>query len=257
MIDSLKFSPEVVDKLGFYVYRLIDPRNSETFYVGVGTGNRVFDHATSISNVDNLDETNLKLRRISEIRQAGLEVHYVIHRHDIPESAVFEVEAALIDAYPGLTNVQGGHHSGSKGPMSVIEINNKYNLPEIYEYPSERLILININNLEDRRDVDNIYRQTMCAWRMDIQKAKQAEFILSVLRGVVIAVFKPEAWHTAKHEYFPNRILPGDDMPDRIGFIGNRADDKIWEKYVGSNGKRVALDSMKHIQNPIRYCNIK
>jgi len=38
------FPPEVFEKLGYYVYRLIDPRNGETFYVGKGRGNRVFDH---------------------------------------------------------------------------------------------------------------------------------------------------------------------------------------------------------------------
>ena len=256
MQNLLKFSEEVIDKLGFYVYRLIDPRNGETFYVGLGRGNRVFDHANSISDGSEIDETALKLKRISEIRLAGLDVLHVIHRHDIPENAVFEVEAALIDAYPGLTNLQGGHHSGSKGPMSVTEINNKYNLPEISEYPDERLILININNLGDRSNIEAIYRQTMCAWRMDLQKAQQAEYILAVLRGVVIAVFEPREWHIATHENFPIRILPGDDMLHRIGFIGEPAYGDIWKKYVGMNGKRIALDNMKHIQNPVRYCNI-
>ena len=32
------FPPEVVQALGHYVYRLIDPRNGETFYVGKGQG---------------------------------------------------------------------------------------------------------------------------------------------------------------------------------------------------------------------------
>src|SRR5208283_355525 len=39
------FSPAVSDKLKCYVYRLIDPRNGTTFYVGRGRGNRVFSHA--------------------------------------------------------------------------------------------------------------------------------------------------------------------------------------------------------------------
>ena len=34
MID--KFSPEVINEIGYYVYRLIDPRNGNTFYVGKG-----------------------------------------------------------------------------------------------------------------------------------------------------------------------------------------------------------------------------
>jgi hypothetical protein len=31
----------VIQRLDHYVYRLIDPRNGETFYVGVGKGKRV------------------------------------------------------------------------------------------------------------------------------------------------------------------------------------------------------------------------
>ncbi len=42
-IDS--FPPEVIKKLHYYVYRLIDPRNGETFYIGKGKDNRVFAHA--------------------------------------------------------------------------------------------------------------------------------------------------------------------------------------------------------------------
>jgi hypothetical protein len=38
------FSPEAAEKIGLYVYRLIDPRNGHTFYVGKGKGNRVFQH---------------------------------------------------------------------------------------------------------------------------------------------------------------------------------------------------------------------
>ena len=40
-----KFAREVVEKLDNYVYRLVDPRTGLTFYVGKGSGNRVFDHA--------------------------------------------------------------------------------------------------------------------------------------------------------------------------------------------------------------------
>ena len=36
------FPSEVIKELNYYVYRLIDPRNGKTFYVG--KGNRVFTH---------------------------------------------------------------------------------------------------------------------------------------------------------------------------------------------------------------------
>ena len=31
------FPPDIAEQLGWYVYRLIDPRNGETFYIGKGS----------------------------------------------------------------------------------------------------------------------------------------------------------------------------------------------------------------------------
>ena len=39
-----KFSPAVVEHLGYYVYLLIRPETDEVFYIGKGTGNRIFTH---------------------------------------------------------------------------------------------------------------------------------------------------------------------------------------------------------------------
>ena len=44
-----------------------------------------------------------KLKRIREIQVAGFEVAHVIHRHGMDGRTATEVEAALIEAYPGLT----------------------------------------------------------------------------------------------------------------------------------------------------------
>ncbi len=39
-----EFSPKVIEKIGDYVYRQIDPRGSTIFYAGKGQGNRAFYH---------------------------------------------------------------------------------------------------------------------------------------------------------------------------------------------------------------------
>ena len=94
-VDS--FSPEVARRLKTYVYRLIDPRNGETFYVGKGRGDRVFAHIRGEQKLEG-DELDNRLRRIREIHLAGFEVGHVIHRHEMDDKIAFEVEAALIDA---------------------------------------------------------------------------------------------------------------------------------------------------------------
>ena len=113
------FPPEISDRLKTYVYRLIDPRNGETFYVGKGKGDRVFAHIRA--NLDTNDP-NDKLKRIHEIRSSGFDVGHVIHRHGLDDKTAFEVEAALIDAYPGLTNAVIGAGSNDFGAMHAQEI---------------------------------------------------------------------------------------------------------------------------------------
>jgi hypothetical protein len=94
------FSEHVCKRLGHYVYRLIDPRDGSTFYVGRGKNNRVFEHAAG-KPAPTEGAENLKLKTIGEIKNAGLEVQHVIHRHGMDETCAGEVEAALIDAFPG------------------------------------------------------------------------------------------------------------------------------------------------------------
>ena len=43
-----KFSPEVCENLKWYVYRLVDPRDGSTFYIGRGLNNRIFDHVNGL-----------------------------------------------------------------------------------------------------------------------------------------------------------------------------------------------------------------
>ena len=137
-----KFSSEVCKALEYYVYRLIDPRNGETFYVGKGKNNRVFEHLKQCLKIteDGEDELTLKYSRIHAIHKAGLKVIHVIHRHGMNEKTAFEVEAALIDAYPGLSNEQNGHGNSEFGSMHVSEIQDKYDAP-IAQFDSNHNLL--------------------------------------------------------------------------------------------------------------------
>lgn len=90
-MQIILFTDEVSSKLKTYVYRLIDPRNGETFYVGKGKGNRVFSHIQAKEDLEG-DEFDNKLKRIREIQLAGFEVSHVIHRHGMDDKTAFEVE---------------------------------------------------------------------------------------------------------------------------------------------------------------------
>ncbi len=173
MAKAEVFPPDVVPKLKTYVYRLIDPRNGEMFYVGKGQGNRVFAHIhDELSQAG--DDLSDKLKRIREIRVAGFEVAHVIHRHGMDGATALEVEAALMDAYPGLSNIAGGTGSSDYGAMHAREIIRRYSAP-----PADfrhKAILISVNRSAAET---SLYEATRYAWKISRRKAMQAEVILA------------------------------------------------------------------------------
>lgn len=175
MAHVTEFSSEIQKRLSYYVYRLIDPRNGETFYVGKGVGNRLFAHvAGALANDGDGDGLSEKIERIREIRNAGLEVVHIVHRHGMSEEIAFEVEAALIDAFPGLSNEVGGHNSGEFGPMHVWEIKQRYEAePVVFHH---KVLVISINRTATVRE---LYDATRYAWRIDPAKAREADFVLA------------------------------------------------------------------------------
>jgi hypothetical protein len=234
------FPAEVIERLRTYVYRLIDPRNGETFYVGKGTGNRVFAHIQE--QVDETDPTN-KLRRIRDIHLAGFDVAHVIHRHGMDDRTAFDVEAALMDAYPGLTNIAGGVGNAELGAMHADEIIRRY-AAEPAEF-QHRIILINVSRSAGADS--SLYDATRYAWKVSLPKARHAELVLPTKLGLIVGAFVPDDWLPATAEHFPGR----EPVPGRFGFTGYEAPDDVRRLYVG---KRIPDEYRKQgAANPIRY----
>ncbi|MNF09657.1 hypothetical protein D3C87_1853570 [compost metagenome] len=59
----------------------------------------------------------------------------------------------------------------------------------------------------------------------------------------------------ATRENFPDIPYADGSETHRLGFAGRDAPDAIWDLYVGVRGKRIVATELKHIQNPIRFCN--
>ena len=237
----------VADQLKWYVYRLIDPRNSETFYVGKGQGNRIFDHAKgALTETEDEDEVNLKTQRIRQINAAGLQVGHLVHRHGIDSSEVaYQVEAALIDAYPGLTNQVAGHGSDDYGCKHVEQIIQDY-AAEPFEV-REPLILISMHGTHD--EGRTVYDAVRYAWKVRLASVTPRKLVLANYRGKVIGAFRPHRWLEATEENFPMwHTIEG-----RYGFEGEEAEESVKHQYVG---KLVPERYRRQgAANPVKYCD--
>jgi hypothetical protein len=238
-----QFSPYVIGQLQHYVYRLIDPRTGETFYVGRGVGNRVFAHVNDELKAD-ADDLSDKLRVIREIRVAGFEVGHVIHRHGLTEEQAVEVEAALIDAYPSATNQVGGEESDERGLMHARQIVEQYEAPEA-DF-KHKAVLITVNRTVTERE--SVYAAVRYAWKLDPQRAQRAEVVLALQQGVIVGAFVAERWMPATVENFPGTP---EDRPGRWGFAGREAPPEIRDRYL----RHRLPDRLRRrgAANPVRY----
>ena len=255
-----------------YVYRLVDPRSGETFYVGKGTGNRVCDHvngslAANQNDDDVEDSVSLKIQQIQDIHNAGLSVIHIIHRHGMDDECCLEVEAALIDAYPGLTNIQTGNGSSDRGSRHINEIVSQYTKAEA-NFGKYKVILININRTGTSPSSFSIYDQVRHAWKVNVARAIKADFICATEKGLILEVYEapkapkntkdpslqsvgpvtnPHMWKPSNAVNFPSH--KAFIINDRWGFTANKKDLHGW------TGKRVPfkLARQKGAANPIRY----
>jgi hypothetical protein len=238
----MKFTPKVASSLGSYVYRLIDPRNGETFYVGRGKGNRVFQHVKGELGTG-ADDLTSKLKRIRAIRVSGFEVDHLIHRHGMDEATACEVEAALIDAYPETQNEISGVGSDQRGLMHAQQIIQRYEAREaIFRH---KILMINVGR--SVLDQQNIYEAVRYSWKIDPAKAWRADFVLAVQQGLIIGTFVAVEWLDSTSKNFPGR----QGVSGRWGFVGREAPEQIKKQYVG---KRVPDRYRRQgAANPIRY----
>ena len=247
------FPPEVHDSLGFYVYRLIDPRNGQTFYVGKGKGNRVFDHVKQQLNISKNengveDESCLKIQTIGAIKKAGLDVIHVIHRHGMDERTSFEVEAALIQAYPSLTNLAGGIDNEEHGCAHAEELITKYRLEETPL--DEQFIAINISRSFEERS--SVYEAANWCWKIAEWRRNKMTPVVAHTGGIVKGVFEVDQWCRGDDPSFGLRIRLEKNqanIKDRWGFHGSVANERLRQRYLN---KRVPKAKRGHA-SPLRF----
>ena len=116
---------------------------------------------------------------------------------------------------------------------------------------TEPALIIRIN-LEDSDNISaqDLYNTTRSAWRINLERANNVEYVLSVHQGIVKEVYKVSGWYDAGTTFMPKR----EDIigSGRYEFVGTVAEDAIRDKYLNASVKHLFK---KGNAQPVMYFN--
>lgn len=115
---------------------------------------------------------------------------------------------------------------------------------------TENVIVIKINrSYKETMSESDLYDVTRGYWKLNLERAKQAEYAFSVYKGIIKEVYKIDGWLPAGS--IPRPALADAEVPaDRYEFVGKAAEDEIREKYIG---KSIAYLYRKGDASPVKY----
>ena len=252
MMRKYQLSQSTIEKIDYYVYVLIDPRNWENFYVWKGKNNRINDHIKGIFK-ENKKESE-KNKRIDEIIKSWKKVKQVIVKHWLSSwDEAFKIESAIIDIllWEGykLTNIVKWHWSEETWIMDLEDIKIKYEAENAI-FDKDLIILININVLYKKdMSYDEIYEATRRSWPISTKNANKVKFACCVYRWIIREVFEI----TQPRKIDQERCQRNPEKKPRYMFTWKLAWEEIRNKYLH---KSVRDYWKQWAQMPIKYVNI-
>jgi len=141
---------------------------------------------------------------------------------------------------------------GSANPIQYLIMNKSDSKPAEIQEPKvdtnekeleiiEKSILIKINaSYYEGMSKEEIYNATKGNWKLSLDKAQKAEYIFSIVNGMILEIYKITNWYEVKNS-------------DRIAFEGVIASEKIRDKYIDKSVRHLYL---RGEANPCKYRNI-
>lgn len=113
--------------------------------------------------------------------------------------------------------------------------------------PAHNLLVLSIGGSIER--TLNIYEAARYAWKLNVNRARNADYILAHRSGHIVGVFEADNWIPADHPEFKGRFYENDN--GRWGFIGKVAQPEILFQYFN---KELPEGFVKRgAANPVRF----
>lgn len=239
------FNKDVINKLGFYVYLLLDPDTKEPFYIGKGKGNRIFHHLKHSSQKSD------KVQKISELHEIGKEPILEILKYGLTEEQALLVESTAIDliGIDKLTNIQKGHGSknGSRSNVKDLAIELTGD-PKNIQFEEPGLLIKISRRWSYSMSAIELYDSTRSCWKLAKDKVNKIQYAFAVYDNVIREVYEVRAWLPAGSSMVSYEREAVNT--ERMEFVGVVANQSIRKKYLGKN---VGAFFPKGAANPVQY----
>ena len=194
------FSSREQEALGTYVYCLRDPRDKKIFYVGQGTGDRVFQHFSDAEACLNGGSAlDPKILRILEIWHVEEDVEWRILARKLGDRGAIPlidiVESVVIDALSesqngSPLNLISGKHSSALSPedlrvMDAMPVNPPQPYPAVFLFPIQNALANGCSP----------YDATRMSWAISARYRNISGAVAVGIKGAIsFGSFKVERW---------------------------------------------------------------
>jgi hypothetical protein len=213
MNNLRNFDDLQVKRLGKYIYALRDPRDKKIFYVGQGSGNRVFDHFNQADGVNretvNLQNVSSKTLRILDIWKNEEDVEWIILAYNLPTDnyTADYVEAAIYDA---LLESQNGETLNEDTPPRSTKLSSDEVVALAAEFVNPNVAISNVFIFPIQNAVNrgaDIYDATRMVWYVNNPNRNLENSVAVGLKyAISVGSYQIKNWNTAvldanKHEF--------------------------------------------------------
>jgi uncharacterized protein len=214
MNPKRRFEPGEYAQIGRkYVYALQDPDDQRIFYVGQGTGNRIFEHLDRAEILlESRKRLTPKFEAVHAVWTKSKDVRLIVLAGGLSDREADLVESATLDALNmssngELTNAIAAPHS------SMVRVEDLAASAYAYVNPSRQYLKVLLLPAQKRQKNKDVYERCRRSWKVakkhrSVGTEEQAAHAVAIVGGVSVGAYRIINWNRLEDEKWEFEGIP-------------------------------------------------